>query len=69
MVWSQGPPMPGVVYMCPSPRVICVHELEPMFSLGLGKGLVLGTDCTWQGRRMSFSSGCPGLQGMLGWVP
>lgn len=73
-MWSQGVPAPSMVYQCRAwctcfhpLRVMCVHQLEAMFSLGLGEGLVPRIDCTGQDWRMSFSSSCPGLQGMLGW--
>lgn len=38
-----------------------IHELEAVFSLGLGKGLVPRVDHIWQGQGTSSSSGCPGL--------
>lgn len=59
---KHGVPVQGMVYMLPPPQGdVCAP------TRGLGEGLVPRIDCTGQDWRMSFSSSCPGLQGMLGW--
>lgn len=69
VVWYQDAPVPGMVYQCRTwctcfhpLRVVCVHQLEAMFSLGLGEGLVPRVDYTGQDWKTSFSSSCPGFR-------